>query len=423
MQWRGDIARGLPRFGETYRLEGVARKIRADVDACARAHLPAVASQVQAPRFQTRDDIGDLLLAALYASRYGTIYWLTPDIALRSMAAGSRAMRALDSLGRWLGESGWANRWWNATVATFLESQSHQLMPVGGFAPHWGFQAVSARQLAVRPEEVLPGDDALASNVPRHDLHDFAHLAACRMSGELYGNKFHLPSRLGALPSQLVDLVAGFDSDQTPQHADGVLFGRVLQHLFERGVTDPDLPEWVIVQELADALLPYLLGEGSAFDPVLQCEITATRSVNVYELAVLAQNKAYELPASEAEQVLFVRGGRDERDQLAGLSASDRLRVVAGLARRTYHERRNTLKHRAHAEAYVRAASLLLRDTDLAAPERELANAVVRSLRFLDFWDGDRRNLIDDAATLLQASNTGMLDAYAPVSAAAGSPS
>lgn len=69
---------------------------------------------------------------------------------------------------------------------------------------------------------------------------------------------------------------------------------------------------------------------------------------------MLVQDKTYELPASEMEQRLFVRGGPegDEWDTLDKLDTGQRLRSIANSRAWMHFEVRNTIKYRVHKAAF-----------------------------------------------------------------------
>ena len=124
------------------------------------------------------------------------------------------------------------------------------------------------------------------------------------------------------------------------------------------------------------------------------------------ELATLAQNKAYELPASEIEQRVFTRGGplNNLNDDLDPLNALQRIENLSRSRKWMYFEVRNTLKHRAQAEAYVLVAESLKRKVMAAKDENgdsdaEVCEMVIEGLRYEDWKAGKQRiNLWDVVA-------------------------
>ncbi len=397
-RWRGAPNQELP-FFSTRRLHGVCLELRQEVQAHLRASLADLRRSEEGARVASAN-AGPVLRAA-EATRYGAIYWMTKHEAQAARLDGTaRDARLLDEYGAWFEEGGRLHVLWAGAVARFLRDSERRHVITDRFVPVEGFQPLGQGAVCVREadRDLLMESAGLASACL--DLHDFAHQAAASLCPELYGNRFHTVA-FRQLPAQLTDLVAGFESLRTPQHADGTLFGVFLSHLFS-SLVDLREPERLIVDRLAAAILPYLLGEGPLYDATRERFIYPSRSINIYELAVLAQNKAYELPASELEQLMFTRGGLDGKDDLEGLTTSERVGAISSLSGRTFHEARNTLKHRAHALAYQYTVEEIWRRETLIQPERQLAARIFRHLRFEDHRCGIRRDLFRDAATELR---------------------
>jgi hypothetical protein len=397
--WRGGLNSVLPSF-DTHRVFGVCRELRGEIRTHLLSSLRDLRRDVEGPT-QAGAHSSEVLLAA-EASRYGAIYWLTSRDARTACASRELDSTLIDEYGAWFEAGGTLHRLWSKAIAAFLYDRERRHLITDRFVPKGGFQPLGAGTVCIGEADLAKLTGAGSSSLAMLDLHDLAHQAAASLCPELYGNRLHSRA-FHQLPAQLRDLVAGFDSTRTPQHADGTVFGGFLSHLFNESV-DVDAPEAEIVEHLAKAIMPYMLGEGALFLPASGAWTQASRSVDVYEAAVLAQNKAYELPASELEQLMFTRGGLDGRDQLANMSTSERVRAIGRLQGRTYHEARNTLKHRAQALAYQRTVEELWRRHDLSDAQRDLAARTFRHLRFQDHRSGMRRDLFRDVATVL--SNT-----------------
>jgi hypothetical protein len=397
----------MPYFNSS-RLIGVCRDLRAEVAAAlgkSLAELSAAASDAGLPIGG-----GATALLAAQATRYGAVYWLTRYDAERALLVGEcQDGGLLNAFGEWFEQTDVLHRLWHAAVKCFIVHGPRRRVLDDRYVPPGGFQPLGGDGICLRRVDLadLLGD---ASQTKVFDLHDFAHQAAASLSGELYGNRLHSAAFAG-LPEQLIDLVAGFASTRTPQHSDGTVFAGYLGHLFNEHGHYRD-PEWIIASELADLLLPYMLGEGALYLPSAGQTITPSRSVNVVELAMLAANKAYEAPASELEQLMFTRGGSDGRDELQDMTTAERVYAIASLRDRTFHEARNTLKHRAQAIAYERTLEQLWRHGNLDADERALALATIRHLRFEDFRLGRRRDLFADVAAYIDAGAGAELGEY-----------
>jgi hypothetical protein len=406
--WRGELNRSLPTF-DTPRLFGVCQQTRREVLAHLEASLAEVRRDLEGPWAASKHE--RIARLALETARYGSIYWATAPTARAALTTMSTAdLSVLDQYGAWLGEPSVQHRVWHGAISRFLRDAENRNLITGPFVPKGAFQPLDSGVVCVRADELhaLTGDAPSQTGV--FDLHDFAHQAAASLCPELYGNRFHTPA-FEQLPPSLADLVAGFDSDRIPQHADGTVFGGFLGHLFNEW-DDYEEPESTIVEGLAERIVPYMLGEGTLYLPAQERRICPSRSVNAPELAVLAQNKAYELPASELEQLMFTRGGGDGRDELEQLSPSERLQAIAALRRRTFHELRNTLKHRAQKLAYERTVEELRGRAGLADEERHLLANTFRHLRFLDYRSGLRRDLFRDVAIAIGKRRAGVPGAY-----------
>src|SRR5262245_30988882 len=379
--WRGETLPALPMFDDHAAIGRISRSIRGRFTAALAPRLKVAAA---AARRAGLDVEPSPFHWASYTRRYGAIYWL-PAAWSQPLLDMTPDTEELDAIAAWLDGSAWTARLFNAAVATVLSSPRHRLVLADDFVPPHGFQAVDANTIVVRREDDRAPEQALADARHRYDLHDFAHLATAALSSSLYGVKYHdanaMPALLAAGFPALVALVAGFKSALRPEHSDGRIFSYLLTPLFED--TDwSDAGEDEIVGRMARDLAAYLLGRGRLIH-LQDGPVQVAEPVTPVELAVLAQQKLYEWPASEIEQHLFVRGGVDGRDPFEGPSASQRLAAFADIyaaGRRTHHERRNTLKHRAHTDAYRLVARDLLARDGLARHERELVALVLDRL-------------------------------------------
>ncbi|KAK8055461.1 hypothetical protein PG993_000688 [Apiospora rasikravindrae] len=115
------------------------------------------------------------------------------------------------------------------------------------------------------------------------------------------------------------------------------------------------------------------------------------------QLAVLAQNKAYELTASEMEQRVMTRGGPalDARDKLDAMSSAERIRHLAASRSWMYFEARNTIKHRAQKLAYGKVARHMLArsEEELDGADRQLVQLVINANEYMGWEWGQVPNL------------------------------
>ena len=118
--------------------------------------------------------------------------------------------------------------------------------------------------------------------------------------------------------------------------------------------------------------------------------------ITISELAVLLQNKSYELTASDIEQRVFTRGGPegDERDKLDDLDLAQRISTLAESKEWMYFEVRNTVKHRAHKTAYRIVAEQYQEESlENSTEDRKLLEAVFATLDYQGWQDLGPPNL------------------------------
>ena len=207
-----------------------------------------------------------------------------------------------------------------------------------------------------------------------------------------------------------------------PLISDGIIFSEFLTGIFTQQVNIMRSEQYCTYERLTEVmatlLTEYLIGERKLLHPttgmlIQVVQLSSSRmeifhytliSSNTdtqnpqlptpHQLAVLAQNKAYELPASEMEQKFFTRGGPtgDNRDELEALDPLERVEALAHPRVRDrwlYFEVRNTIKHRAQSLAYSLVAKELIRRGE----DEEICNIILASLTFEDARNGRRMNL------------------------------
>ncbi|KAM5496332.1 hypothetical protein McanMca71_007882 [Microsporum canis] len=269
--------------------------------------------------------------------------------------------------------------------------------------PPKAISSIGRNHVAVRQTD-FKGDscDLLEQSSAIWDLHDFAHLSAASLSPELFGSKYF--SHLTNLPRNLTALIRSpkmKTSDPTPRSSDGVIFGELLTPLFttemeavQRGTKAHTYSS--LTDALAERIADYLMG---------RCELRHLTSgqmlrmklpITAMQLAVLLQNKFYELTASEIEQRVFTRGGPvgDSKDELDGLTMRERIEALAKCRRWLYFEVRNTIKHRAHKLAYEKVAERMLADCiQESVLDDNLLELILKAIYYVGWEQGKAPNL------------------------------
>ena len=399
---RGSVPDYLPLVRDTVRPDEIANDIRTAILAGITQHVGhAIGAARRAGIFAAHgnrnvDRHQELMIAAIMATRYGRVYWIRPDEARWRAPRNSAEIDQADQLGRWLEESGWHIRLFNAAFLAYLESPGLERLKEACYVPKNGFQAVDQRRIIIhRSAGRRRPADAIRCPRPLYDPHDFAHLAAATLSPCLYGVKLREGVGISRLPAHLRNLVAGFGAQSEPLFADGAMFSGYLHALFFSRALHA-AHEDISAATMAAELIPFLLGERGLVDYRTERIVTPKRSINAAELALIAQNQAYEMGASEIEQFLFVRGAPDGADDLAKLPASARIAAIANLTSRTYHERRNIAKRRAQRLAYKAVAGVLRDKGAGGSIQHELADMTYDQLTFRDYDAGRRRNLFEE---------------------------
>ena len=300
------------------------------------------------------------------------------------------------------------------------------------FIPPNAVSCTGNHVVAVRAREwMLPADYSLflspedGDNVA-YDLHDFAHLTAAILSPTLFGSRYFL-GHLGSLDHSLTQLIAspGISSGLGPKLSDGMIFSEILMgaftdtvdehfhfhshnHITEQGTgqgekgTGREHDYASLEDTCADLLSEYLLAQRSLvhLSTGTQMGLSKNESISTIQLAVLAQNKAYELPAAEIEQRIFTRGGPigDARDILEKMNAVQRIEFLATTSQSwLYFEVRQTIKHRAQKSGYRKVAERWLQNLKENKQEdqreRELARKILENITYEDWYAGRRLDL------------------------------
>jgi hypothetical protein len=352
-------------------------------------------SQIEQLR-RTLDDKPQLWKALISVQKYGVIYLANrADARNHFLTLINENPAESKTILSFLEHDAVAIRAINYAVHHFVTRGGLKVENPTKLVPPNAISSIGDSHIAVRRQDFLrTNEELLAESVPLWDLHDFAHLTTATMSPELFGNKYF--DYLIKLEPKLTALVRspGVRTGKGPKASDGILFSELLTSVFTLEV-DAVLKHQKkhsyksLTTTLANTLANYLLGQTALLHPSTKTMMKLDTPISLTQLAVLAQNKAYELTASEIEQRVFARGGTDDRDPLHSLTAIQRIEYLAASRSWTYFEVRNTIKHRAHKEAY----RLVTIDYLGRGIEVELCKIILESITYEDWRRGERRNL------------------------------
>ncbi|RYP26367.1 hypothetical protein DL767_008071 [Monosporascus sp. MG133] len=416
-QWLDGSSPLHPHFGDATRIQCIVKEIKDDILAFALEACHLVLSSITASDepnhsllLETLSHYPDLWRAVLLAQHYGAIYFMSRSEARsKYYPLISQHPATVDAIDSFLGSH-------NASGTRIINYAVHAYITRGGLrvdyatscVPPNAISAVGPRHVVVRAEDFphRPASDVLASSSPMWDLHDFAHLSCATLCPELYGNKYQ--AHLIQLPKPLTALIRspGMRSATGPKISDGLVFSELLTKLFSDAVAQgPPLDMQQqhrqqtyagLTAKLARALVEYLLGKRCLEHPSTGRMLSLPEPISPIQLAVLVQNKSYELPASEIEQRVFTRGGLvgAKEDVLQNLTARERAAWLAESRTWGFFEVRNTIKHRAHKEAYK-----LLCDVLMEQAEDDWGRALLEKVRanilYAD-WEKGRRVMLWD---------------------------
>ena len=336
--------------------------------------------------------------AIISVQKYGVIYLLNRAEA-RAFHSLYLAERSLASQIDWfLQEDCNFRRAINYAVHYFINKGTNKVIyPPKLVAPN-AISSIGFRHFAVREKDfTMTSSEALLDDTSvLWDLHDFAHQITASVSPELYGSKYF--SHLQFLPVRATALIRSpglRSADKGPKISDGLVFSELLTGLFtaevEKALGGSTQHTYASLERtLATAVAEYLLGQRSLLHPSTGKMLQLDCRISVPQLAVLVQNKAYELTASEIEQRVFTRGGPegDVRDLLDKMNAGQRLEILATSREWMYFEVRNTVKHRAHKTAYRQVAETYQgQPTWQSHDDAKLLSAIISALDYED-WKG-----------------------------------
>ncbi|KAI3340201.1 hypothetical protein F4824DRAFT_497784 [Ustulina deusta] len=350
----------------------------------------------------------DLWHAIILAQRYGVIYFMSRSEARLKyyplMAQNPTASDVIDDFLRSHNSAG--VRIINYAVHAYVTRGGLRVDYATSCVPPNAISAVGPRHVVVRAVDFdhRSASDVLAFSSPMWDLHDLAHLSCATLSQELYGNKYQ--GHLLRLPKSLTALIRspGMRTATGPKFSDGLVFSELLTQMFtdivigsahhphqQHQQTYKD-----VCTKLASALAEYYLGRRSLEHLSTGRILSPQEPISATQLAVLAQNKNYELPASEIEQRIFTRGGPvgAQEDVLLRLTARERIAWLAESRSWGYFEARNTIKHRAHKEAYRIVCKVLI-EWAVEEGEKNLLEKIKANIQYEDWAAGERLILWD----------------------------
>lgn len=346
----------------------------------------------------------DLWRGVILAQHYGVVYFMSRcEARLRYQPLLTQNPITADAIDNFLRSHDSAGiRAINYAVHAYVSRGNLRVEYATSCIPPNAIAAIGPRHVVVRAADFNDRSalDVLACPMPMWDLHDLAHLSCATLNQELYGNKYQ--DHLLRLPKSLTALIRspGIRTATGPSISDGLVFSELLTKLFTDAVASSTGSQHqtyeALCSELATELVEYFLGKRALNHPSTRCELSLPVPISPTQLAVLVQNKSYELPASEIEQRVFTRGGPvgAREDVLQALSARERVAWLAKSKSWGYFEVRNTIKHRAHKEAYKIVCDVLIKSA-ANEKETELLKKIRRNLLYEDWAAGERVVLWD----------------------------
>ena len=286
----------------------------------------------------------------------------------------------------------------NYAVHSFIKKQTNTVIYPLKLVPPNAISSIGHKHFAVRKKDfnTTSSEHLLDDTSVIWDLHHFAHQTTASLSPTLYGSKYF--SDLQFLPLRATALIRspGFrTADKGPRISDGLVFSELLTGLYTAEVENLSgtLGQHTyssLERALSTAVTDYLLAKRTVVHPSTGEMVQIKSRISLPELAVLVQNKAYELTASEIEQRVFTRGGPegDDRDMLQQMDTGQRLEALAKSRDWMYFEVRNTVKHRAHKAAYRQVAETYQSESTWLSPDdAKLLSAIFSALDY-EGWEG-----------------------------------
>jgi len=344
----------------------------------------------------------DVWLAALLTKRYGRIYFISRYEArmLLVQPPNSSDLSFVDGL---LKTPGTANAIFNYGILSYLNSVASaiRLSPfkIPGFCIHSAAKDI----LFVNEQDFVryTPDRVFEVRTALYDLHDFSHRACTLLNEELYSAKYFSQAFIG-LPSRFKRLVRDphFATKDALEHSDSLVFRELSLGIFD-SLNYSTMTERDIVDSISAGLAAYHSAQKALFHPSTGGMMTASRPLEMNEVAVLSQNKSYEHIASEFEEQILTRGGDDARDPLSGLPTTCVAQRIVTAPQPFYYDRRNYLRHRAHRESYVQYCSAWLLPRCTSNEDRRFVLEIIKNLTFEDYQSGGRLDLFEQVSRRL----------------------
>ncbi|KAE8138043.1 hypothetical protein BDV38DRAFT_292447 [Aspergillus pseudotamarii] len=337
--------------------------------------------------------------AAISVQKFGVVYLATrSECRDEFLPAVESNLDLFNEIVTFLSHDNNAIRAINYGVHRLVNSNTFTVDYQTKLVPPTAISSIGPNHIAVREKDFeADSTDMLDKSSAIWDLHDFAHLTAASVCSELYGSKYF--THLIKLPSKLTALIRSpkmKTADPTPRCSDGVVFSELLTVLFTSEIEAVQRAEKThtyasLVETLAEGVADYLMGKRELQHLTTGVMLKAKKPISAVQLAILVQNKAYELTASEIEQRVMTRGGpaADSRDELDGRSSLERIGFLAHCRRWLYFEMRNTIKHRAHKLAYKKVAERMLAQGDdgsITSDDRVLLEQILDHIRY-EGWE------------------------------------
>lgn len=329
--WLDGLSPAHPFFEDAARIEEIVRSLKEELLG---AILSGCTILLQRNPGQTSFSIlyeslksdRSLWKAIMSVQKYGVIY-LSNRAEARTFHSLYLAERSLGSqIDCFLRANHNFHRAVNYAIHYFINKVTNKVIYPPKLVPPNAISSIGFRYFAVREKDfaMTCSETLLDDTTVVWDLHDFAHQTAASVSPELYGSKYF--SHLQFLPFRATALIRSpglRTADKGPKISDGLVFSELLTGLYtvevEKVLGGSTQHIYASLERtLATAVAEYLLGERSLLHPSTGKMLQLESRISVPQLAVLVQNKAYELTASEIEQRVFTRGGPegDVRDLL-----------------------------------------------------------------------------------------------------------
>ncbi|KAF2123483.1 hypothetical protein P153DRAFT_303864 [Dothidotthia symphoricarpi CBS 119687] len=406
ISWLDGLISDYPLFDESSRIHEIitamkSRLLHYALEGCRAILAPLLSKSNSADNLlcnsiNTRPDVWK---AVLSAQHYGVIYLVSRsdarDIYLSSIKAHPSETQAIDEF---LRVDAAGIRAINYAVHAYIRRDGLRVDHASSFVPPNAISSVGERHVVIRAVDFeRTSESVLAETIPLWDLHDFAHLSCATLCPSLFGNKYQ--THLALLHKSLTALVRspGMSAGTGPKISDGMIFSQLLTPMFTEALKQNKSYTYAsLTEKLAIDLAEYLLGQKALKHLSTGNMMTLSEPITPIQLAVLVQNKGYELPASEIEQRVFTRGGPtgSSDDVLLPMSAKERIEYLATSRSWMYFEVRNTIKHRAHKTAYKIVCSRLMQKAKEGSDKQKELLCIIKShLMFEDWQAGEQINL------------------------------